>query len=138
MDFAARERERMVVEDIQQRRIEDDKVLNSMKAVPRHEFVDKEISRAAYQDQPLPIRCEQTISQPYIVALMTEAAQLKPEDRVLEIGTGSGYSAAVMANIVRDVYTIESVPKLAEKASKMLQRLSYNNVHVRHGDGALG
>jgi protein-L-isoaspartate(D-aspartate) O-methyltransferase len=138
MDFAARERERMVVEDIQQRGIEDENVVNSMKSVPRHEFVDEEISREAYQDQPLPIGSDQTISQPYIVALMIEAAQLKPEDRVLEIGTGSGYSAAVMANIVNEVYTIESVPELAEKATATLQRLSYENVHVRHGDGTLG
>jgi protein-L-isoaspartate(D-aspartate) O-methyltransferase len=109
-----------------------------MRKVPRHEFVPESVRRAAYDDRPLPIGQGQTISQPYIVALMTELARLTPESRVLEVGTGSGYQAAVLAELVAEVYTVEIVPELARRAEGDLTRLGYKNVYLRLGDGYLG
>ncbi|MCL6431267.1 MAG: protein-L-isoaspartate(D-aspartate) O-methyltransferase [Anaerolineae bacterium] len=118
--------------------IEDPSVIEAMKRVPRHKFVPPPYVGHAYVNDPLPIGYGQSISQPYIVALMTEALRLKPGDRVLEIGTGSGYQAAILAEIVREVYTIEIVRPLAETASARLAALGYDNVEVRHGDGYFG
>jgi protein-L-isoaspartate(D-aspartate) O-methyltransferase len=109
-----------------------------MAEVPRHEFVPKVIQDRAYEDQPLPIGEKQTISQPFIVALMTEALQLSSGDRVLEIGSGSGYQAAVLAHLGAEVYSIERLPSLAETAARILKGLGYTNVHVRAGDGSDG
>jgi len=109
-----------------------------MRKVPREAFVPRHLARRAYADEPLPIGGGQTISQPYIVAFMMEAMRLRPEDRVLEIGTGSGYAAAVLAEIAAEVYTVERLARLAESARRRLAELRYTNVHVRHGDGSLG
>lgn len=128
----------MVDVDLRGRDITDPKVLAAMLKVPRHEFVTESSKSLAYADFPLPIGEDQTISQPYIVALMTQSALLKPGDRVLEIGTGSGYQAAVLAEIVQEVYTIEIIKILADDARMDLQRLGYANVKVKHGDGYLG
>ena len=132
------ERERMLSEHIQSRGVRDERVLMAMRNVPRHEFVPAEVSAAAYADRPLPIGHGQTISQPYIVAAMTELAGLGERSRVLEIGTGSGYQAAVLAEIVDQVYSIEIVEPLARSATATLARLGYRNIHVRHGDGYRG
>ena len=118
--------------------VKDPRVLAAMQGVKRHLFVEPALSQAAYDDTPLPIGYGQTISQPYIVAYMTEAVQLKDSDRVLEIGTGSGYQAAILAQIVREVYTIEIIKELADSAEKRLKGLGYQNIHVRHGDGYEG
>jgi protein-L-isoaspartate(D-aspartate) O-methyltransferase len=118
--------------------VRDPRVLAAMRKVPRHEFVPAEVAPYAYRDAPLPIGHDQTISQPYMVAKMTELVALKPQHRVLEVGTGSGYQAAVLAEIVREVYTIEIVPALARQAEQRLLRLGYKNIHVRAGDGYLG
>ena len=109
-----------------------------MLRIPREAFVHESLASLAYDDRPLPIGEGQTISQPYVVAVMTEAVRLCPHDRVLEIGTGSGYAAAVLSVIVAEVYTIERLGELAESARKRLAELGYSNVHVRHGDGSLG
>lgn len=132
------ERERMVKEQIKARGIDDPRLLSAMGKVPRHLFVPPEYRDSAYEDRPLPIGYGQTISQPYIVALMTHHLQLKPTDRVLEIGTGSGYQAAVLAELVKEVYTIEIIPELAREASERLKELGYENVHVKCGDGFFG
>ena len=116
----------------------DADVLEAMRRVPRHAFVPAELRELAYDDRPLPIGYGQTISQPYIVALMTDMLRLPPRGRVLEIGTGSGYQAAVLAELGHRVYTIEIVPVLAEQAAKRLSDLGYDTVHVRHGDGYFG
>ena len=113
-------------------------VLRAMQTVPREEFVPGHLRGAAYDDCALPIACGQTISQPAVVAYMTEQLCLAPGDRVLEVGTGSGYQAAVLAEIVRDVYSIERIPELARTAAARLARLGYANVHVREGDGTQG
>lgn len=128
----------MVKLQIEARGIQNGSVLQAMRNVKRHEFVPPELQSLAYADQPLPIGEDQTISQPYIVALMTELLELRPSDRVLEIGTGSGYQAAVLAEIVKDVYTIEIIPKLAERSKEKLLGLGYKNIHVITGDGTLG
>lgn len=128
----------MVKKDIQGRGITDKKVLDVMGKMPRHLFVDERLKNSAYEDYPLPIDEDQTISQPYVVALMTEVLRLKPSDRVLEIGTGSGYQAAILAEIVKEVYTIEIRKKLAEKAEKRLKEMGYKNVKVKYGDGYFG
>jgi protein-L-isoaspartate(D-aspartate) O-methyltransferase len=109
-----------------------------MGRVPRHRFVPPEYQYFAYADTPLPIGYEQTISQPYVVAYMTEAAEISPEEKVLEIGTGSGYQAAILGELAREVYTIEIIPELAERARSLLQQMDYQNVQVRTGDGYLG
>ena len=131
-------RTQMVQKDIQGRGVKDPKVLEAMGKIPRHLFVDESFKEKAYADHPLPIGEGQTISQPYVVALMTEALRLRPEDRVLEIGTGSGYQAAVLADIVKEVYTIEIRKPLAESASKRLWELGYKNIQVRCADGYFG
>jgi protein-L-isoaspartate(D-aspartate) O-methyltransferase len=128
----------MVTTQIKARGITDPNVLRAMCTVPRHAFIPENVQPAAYEDYPLPIGCDQTISQPYIVAFMTEALALDPNDKVLEIGTGSGYQAAVCAELARDVYTIEIVEPLAERAGACLQDLGYKNVHVKAGDGFFG
>ena len=132
------ERARMVARQIQVRDVNDPNVLKAMRIVPRHAFVRATEQRYAYADHPLPIGCDQTISQPYIVAFMTEALKLDPNDKVLEIGTGSGYQAAVCAEIARKVYTIEIVEELAKSAKERLKKLGYPNVFVRAGDGYFG
>lgn len=131
-------REIMFREDLIGRGIKDAAVLRAMREVPREAFVPPELAAQAYADQPLPIEEEQTISQPYIVAYMTEALELTPGDRVLEIGTGSGYAAAVLSRIVTTVYSVERLGTLADKARKRLTALGYNNIVVQEGDGTLG
>ncbi|KPP97736.1 protein-L-isoaspartate(D-aspartate) O-methyltransferase [Marinobacter sp. HL-58] len=123
---------------LEARGISDKRVLKAMATVPREAFVGRDLVDSAYRDSPLPIEEGQTISQPYIVALMTEAMQLGPDDKVLEIGTGSGYAAAVLASIVKQVYTIERYPLLADHAAERLEELGYDNVAVLCGDGTLG
>src|SRR5213078_1834465 len=136
-DFAA-QRQRMVTEQLKARGISDERVLNAMNKVPREEFVPPDSRAGSYEDGPLPIGYGQTISQPYIVAFMTEQLRLKPSDRVLEIGTGSGYQTAILAELVPEVYTIEIVEPLAKNAEATLQRLGYKDVHVKAGDGYKG
>jgi len=119
-------------------RITDERVLQAMQVIPRHRFIPERMRRSAYHDGPLPIGHDQTISQPYIVAIMTEALGLSPDQRVLEIGTGSGYQAAVLAHLTREVYTIEIVAPLAETARRTLHELGYDEVHCRTGDGYKG
>jgi protein-L-isoaspartate(D-aspartate) O-methyltransferase len=131
-------REQMVREQIEARGIRDARVLAAMRKVPRHLFVPPEEQGEAYNDYPLGIGHAQTISQPYVVAYMTEALELKPRDRVLEIGTGSGYQAAILAELVAEVYSIEIVEALAKEAETRLRRLGYSNVQVRAGDGYRG
>ena len=138
--FAERvdERKRMVATQIRARDIKDPNVLRAMLAVPRHAFIPRGQQRYAYADYPLPIGKGQTISQPYIVAFMTDALKLGANSKVLEIGTGSGYQAAVCAEIAREVYTIEIVPELAKSAKEQLKKLGYPNVFVKAGDGFFG
>lgn len=133
-------REAMVTGQLERpgRDISDPRVLAAMRTVPRHELVPESLKRLAYTDRPLPIGHRQTISQPFIVAFMTEQLRPEPTDRVLEIGTGSGYQAAVLAELVDEVYTIEIVEPLAHRATADLERLGYDNIHVRAGDGYLG
>ncbi len=131
-------RERMVREQLEARGVSEARVLAAMRKVPRHLFVPPDQRGHAYADSPLPIGRGQTISQPYIVGFMTEALELKPQDRVLEVGTGSGYQAAVLAELVREVYSIEIVAELTKEAAERLRRLGYSNVHVRIGDGYRG
>lgn len=138
-DEFKQERLEMVEKTIAARDVTDPDVLNAMRTVPRHLFVLPEYVDMAYRDHPLPIDYGQTISQPYIVAWMTELLELKPGEKVLEIGTGSGYQAAVLAALgYVDVYSIEIIPELADSASKRLQRLGYDNVQVKQGDGYYG
>jgi len=136
-DFAV-QRQRMVDQQLKPRGIKDERVLAAMAKVPREEFVPADERAEAYQDGPLPIGYDQTISQPYIVAFMTEQLQPKEGDRVLEVGTGSGYQAAMLGELVADVYTIEIVEPLAKTAEATLQRLGYKNVHLKVGDGYKG
>jgi protein-L-isoaspartate(D-aspartate) O-methyltransferase len=131
-------RARMVESQIAARGVRDTRVLEAMRTVPRHLFVGADLKEKAYEDHPLPIPGNQTISQPYIVALMTELLELSPEDRVLEIGTGSGYQSAVLSMLCREVYTIEIVPELARESRDRLAKLGYENVTVREGDGYRG
>jgi protein-L-isoaspartate(D-aspartate) O-methyltransferase len=131
-------RRRMIETQIVPGGVRDPAVIAAMGRVPRERFVPDDVAPYAYADEPLPIGEGQTISQPYIVALMTEALRLAPGDRVLEIGTGSGYAAAVLAEIAAEVYTIERLPSLAEAARRRLAALGYASVHVRCGDGTLG
>jgi protein-L-isoaspartate(D-aspartate) O-methyltransferase len=131
-------RQLMVDSQLRHRGISDRGVLDAMLRVPRHEFVPENYRAQAYEDHPLPIGDGQTISQPYIVALMLEALQLTPNDRVLEVGTGSGYVTALLAELAREVVSIERHSSLAESARNLLAVLSYRNVHVVTGDGALG
>jgi protein-L-isoaspartate(D-aspartate) O-methyltransferase len=137
-DVYAQKRQVMVERDIKGRGVKDRRVLEVMSKVPRHLFVDAHLRDRAYADHPLPISEGQTISQPYVVALMTEALSVTRNDRVLEIGTGSGYQAAVLAEMVKEVYTIEIRKGLAEEAMKRLADLGYRNVRVKYGDGYYG
>ena len=134
----AKHREQMVANQMVARNITDQRVLNAVKRIPRHEFVPPEIREHAYADSPLPIGYGKTISQPFIVALMSSLIRPQPADRVLEVGTGCGYQAAVLSEVVSDVYSIELEPVLARGATERLKRLGYDNVHVRTGDGAAG
>lgn len=138
MDARWEERMKMVDNQIRRRGVTDQDVLNAMEAVPRHEFVPPQYQGQAYADHPLPIGHGQTISQPYIVALMTELLQLKTTDRVLEIGTGSAYQAAILGEIVAEVYTVEIIEPLARDAKQRLERLGYTNVHTLNADGYYG
>jgi protein-L-isoaspartate(D-aspartate) O-methyltransferase len=134
----AKARKHMVQTTIEERGISDPKVLSAIQSVPRHCFVPHDLVSAAYSDRPLPIGEGQTISQPYVVALMTEILQLSKDQRVLEIGTGSGYQAAVLAQITTHVYSIEIKQKLYEKSNKTLKSLGYDTVQLRQGDGYFG
>lgn len=131
-------RRAMVDQQLRVRGIRSEAVLAAMARVPRHRFVRPTDTARAYSDMPLPIGSGQTISQPFIVAYMTDALDVSRDEKVLEIGTGSGYQAAVLAELAREVYTIEIVPELAERARALLRELGYRNVHVRVGDGYLG
>ena len=135
---SAAERQQMVQRQLITRGINDERVLAALAKVPREEFVAHESRAASYEDGPLPIGYGQTISQPYIVAFMTEQLRPKPSDRVLEVGTGSGYQAAILAELVSEVYSIEIVEPLAKSAEVTLQRLGYKNVHLKVGDGYKG
>ena len=135
--FAVRRRD-MVSTQIQARGVNDPAVIAAMEKVPRHRFVLDGDLDYAYADTPISIGLGQTISQPYIVAFMTEALKVRPTDKVLEIGTGSGYQAAILGELAREVYTIEIVPQLAERATSVLKAIGYTNVHVRAGDGYAG
>ena len=128
----------MVEEQLSSRGIRDRAVLSAMSTVPRHQFVPSQLMSLAYMDRPLPIGHHQTISQPYIVAYMLEAAHLKSNQKILEIGTGSGYQTALLSQLVAEVYTIEIIPDLAKKAQQTLSQLGYENIHVKIGDGYRG
>ena len=128
----------MVEQQLRPRGVRDERVVTAMAKVPRQEFVPDNVRAQAYADSALPIGHDQTISQPFIVAFMTEQLRLQPNDRVLEIGTGSGYQTAVLAELVKDVYTIEIIEPLAKEASARLTRLGYKNAHVKTGDGFQG
>jgi len=137
-DHYSKLRNRMVLQQLEARDIHNHRVLQAMREVPRHFFIPESWRSQAYGDYPLPIGLNQTISQPYIVALMTQLADPKKDYRALEIGTGSGYQAAVLSRLVSEVYTVEIVPELAERAGKTLKELGYTNVFVRSGDGYKG
>ncbi|HEV8613956.1 MAG TPA: protein-L-isoaspartate(D-aspartate) O-methyltransferase [Methylomirabilota bacterium] len=135
---AARERDRMVDEQLARRGITDERVLAAMRRVPRHRFVQEALRERAYGDHPLPIGEEQTISQPYIVGLMSSLLDLSGREKVLDIGTGSGYQTAVLGELARRVCSIERLPRLADRARALLESLGYINVWIRVGDGTLG
>ena len=137
-DDLRRAREEMVENQIKDRGVTDERVLEALRKVPRHEFIQENHQSEAYDDHPLPIGSGQTISQPFIVALMTEQLALKGNEKVLEIGTGSGYQAAILAELAREVHSVERVPDLAEKARENLKRVGIKNVSVHVGDGTLG
>ena len=137
-DDLTKERQNMVALQIARRGVTDQAVLRAMKTVPRHRFVSPHLRTQAYGDFPLPIGKGQTISQPYIVAVMTEMLRLSPKDKVLEIGTGSGYQAAILGQIAREVFSIEIHPSLAERAAVILKDLNYSNISVKQGDGYFG
>ncbi len=138
MEEFAQEREKMVEEQIIARGVKDKKVIEVMKKVPRHLFVPEEYREFSYEDEPLPIGEGQTISQPYIVAYMTEVLQLSGDEKVLEIGTGSGYQTAILSEIVKEVYTVEIIASLSERAQKVLKKLGYENIYFKIGDGTYG
>ncbi len=131
-------REQMIEHQLIARGLRDQTVLNAVGAVQREEFIPSDLVEFAYSDSPLPIAASQTVSRPYVVALMTAALELKPDERVLEVGTGSGYAAAVLSEIAKEVYTIERHKILANTARKRLERLDYKNILVFYGDGTLG
>lgn len=137
-ESSATQRERMVLTQIARRGVKDRRVLDAMRRVPREAFLPPGDESEAYQDRPLPIGHQQTISQPYIVAYMSEQLRIQPDDIVLDIGTGSGYQAAIFSLLARHVYTIEYVPALAEKASQLFSQLHYENITVIQGDGSTG
>jgi len=131
-------REKMVETQIKARGIKDARVIKAMKKIPRHIFVPENMRAHAYNDEPLPVGEGQTISQPYIVAYMTEVLQLKADNKILEIGTGSGYQAAVLAEIVNEVYTVDIIEVLSQRAQNVLKELGYKNIHYEIGDGKAG
>lgn len=137
-DILNKKREQMIESQIKARGIEDENLLKAMRKIPRHAFVPSNMQEYAYNDEPLPIGGGQTISQPYIVAYMTNVLGLKKDDKVLEIGTGSGYQAALLAEMSGEVYTVEIYEDLAQKARKILDRLGYDNIHYHIGDGTQG
>ncbi len=137
-DPLAATRARMVTTQIEKRGVKSDKVLEAMRKVPRHLFVPKKVRGSAYDDTPLSIGFGQTISQPYIVGLMTECLDLQGGEKILEVGTGSGYQAAVLAEIADSVFTVEIIAQLASRAENLLHEMNYNNIYVRHGDGYEG
>ncbi len=137
MDFE-RERQRMVEDQLRRRDISDGRVLDAMARVPRHLFIPESQRSSAYEDRPLSIDEGQTISQPYMVAIMTQSLELEGGERVLEIGTGSGYQAAILAELSRQVFTVERIPVLMERARKTLEDLGYRNLSYRTGDGSRG
>lgn len=138
MNFEAA-REQMVEEQLRGRGIRDERVLMAMRKVPRHLFVDAAVRDRAYEDSPLPIDAEQTISQPYMVALMVEILELRGHEKVLEVGSGSGYETAILAELAAEVYSVERIPELTEQARARLRELGYaERVHLRTGDGAQG
>ena len=128
----------MVNNQLKERGIEDSMVLNAMQTVPREVFVPEDLKEQAYNDNPLPIGFDQTISQPYIVAFMTESLELQPEYKVLEIGTGSGYQAAILSRICCEVYSVEIIKELAGRAGEIFEKQSYDNIHIKVGDGHQG
>lgn len=132
------QRELMVHQQLEKRGVKNPRVLTAMRIVPRHHFMEPEELHRSYTDEPVPIREGQTISQPYVLARMLEAAMIEPSDRVLEIGTGSGYGAAVCSLLAQDVFTVERHESLVRVAEERLARLEYQNVFVRHGDGTQG
>lgn len=138
MDTHEHERRRMVERQIMQRGLKDPRLLAAFESVPRHLFVPEDYRYAAYDDGPIPIGHSQTISQPYIVALMTALLGLKGDERVLEIGTGSGYQAAILGLLTAEVHTVEYLPELAMQADKLLKELGFDNIYVHIGDGSLG
>jgi protein-L-isoaspartate(D-aspartate) O-methyltransferase len=138
MDDLATQRHHMVDTQIRARGIQNTAILEAMRRVPREAFVHPDLREIAYKDSALPIEADQTISQPYIVALMIAALQPEDTDRVLEIGTGSGYAAAVLSRVVREVYTVERHAELADLARRRMDEIGYDNVHISHGDGTLG
>jgi protein-L-isoaspartate(D-aspartate) O-methyltransferase len=138
MDRYSKQRKKMVDAQIRSRGVRDERVLRAMEKIPRHLFVDEGLIDQAYSDSPLPIGEKQTISQPYIVAIITEALELKGSEKVLELGTGSGYQAAILAELADRVFTIERIASLAQKARKLLESLNYYNVVIRVGDGTYG
>ena len=137
-DIFSLARERMVRDQIEARGIKDKRLLNVMRKIPRHLFVEEALRNQAYNDYPLPIGEGQTISQPYIVALMTEALELKGQEKVLEIGTGCGYQTAILAELAQSVFTIERIPTLMQRAKAILDSLGYFNVAYKTGNGTLG
>lgn len=138
MESFKEKRQKMVDEEIVARGIKDPRIANAFLTIPREQFVSKSQISFAYCDHPLPIEEKQTISQPYMVAVMIEEANLQPHDKVLEVGTGSGYSAAILSRVVEEVYSIERYPKLMKLAKKRLHKLGITNVHLKVGDGSLG
>jgi protein-L-isoaspartate(D-aspartate) O-methyltransferase len=138
MDRYKKQRMRMMETQLKTRDITDTRVLHAMETIPRHLFVDEGLIEQAYNDNPLPIDANQTISQPYIVALMTQALELKPTERVLEIGTGSGYQTAILASLAFRIFSVERIAALAARARKILDQLNYYNVAIRIGDGSYG
>ncbi|MDJ0597772.1 MAG: protein-L-isoaspartate(D-aspartate) O-methyltransferase [Crocosphaera sp.] len=132
------QRQNMVEQDIRRRGIKNPPLLAALAKIPRHRFVLPEWAELAYQDRPLPIGHNQTISQPYIVAAMTQAAEISPQDKVLEIGTGSGYQTAILGELAKEVYTIEIIPSLAQKARNLLKELGYTNIHSKIDNGYQG
>ena len=131
-------RERMVIEQLKGRGLAEERLLDAFRRVPRHLFVPEELQSQAYTDHPLPIGAGQTISQPYMVALMTQCLQLQGHERVLEIGAGSGYQTAILATLALEIFTVERIPDLARTVSERMTRLGYLNVHVTTGNGSLG
>lgn len=132
------QRKQMVISQLQARDIVDHRILEAFRKVPRHRFIAEKVQGSAYRDYPLPIACGQTISQPYMVALMTQCLELQGNEKVLEIGTGSGYQTAILAELAKEVYSVERYSELTERATRVLEDLDYHNVSLINNDGTLG